>query len=328
MNTLPRWAMLVFLAAAGLLYASHLERSPVYLNSDETMFAVQAQGDLELESALGLVPVGSEQLADAVEPLGDRVDVHVQLLAGAGRALPAGVVRRERGYQLGAPALVVVDERAELVTDELRDVALAAEHEPDEAELAGVRPPEGLDGQSFARQLAGQPAQPRKWVYSQLGRDYFVANHEYKLYGDGRLVDIRRSPAEEAAVSDGADDARAARESLQQALDQLRAVAGEDHQVEKKEQDQPRHRQPQRHRRDTPRESKRHQEKGDQAVERRGQRDRDRDAGSAPRAQHHRQDGPLERWHIEEHDHRGAGHHATDGCADGQPADPDGDAGS
>jgi 4-amino-4-deoxy-L-arabinose transferase-like glycosyltransferase len=42
MNTLPRWAALVFLATAGLLYASHLDRSPVYLNSDETMFAVQA----------------------------------------------------------------------------------------------------------------------------------------------------------------------------------------------------------------------------------------------------------------------------------------------
>ncbi len=42
MNALPRWALLLLLAAATFLYGSQLDRSPVYLNSDETMFAVQA----------------------------------------------------------------------------------------------------------------------------------------------------------------------------------------------------------------------------------------------------------------------------------------------
>ena len=38
----PRWALLLLLAAAAFLYSSQLDRSPVYLNSDEAMFAVQA----------------------------------------------------------------------------------------------------------------------------------------------------------------------------------------------------------------------------------------------------------------------------------------------
>ena len=108
--------------------------------------------------------------------------------------------------------------------------------------------------------------------------------------------------------------------------DELRAVASEDHQVEEKEQDQRRHRQPQWHRRDDPSDRKRDQEERDQAVERRRQGDRDRDAGGAPRAQHHRQNGPFERRRAEEDDHRRACHHAAHSGADSQPTDPGSDA--
>lgn len=41
-SVLPTWALLVLLAAAAFLYSSNLDRSPVYLNSDEAMFSVQA----------------------------------------------------------------------------------------------------------------------------------------------------------------------------------------------------------------------------------------------------------------------------------------------
>ena len=41
-TVLPKWALLTLLAAAAFLYAWKLDRSPVYLNSDEAMFSVQA----------------------------------------------------------------------------------------------------------------------------------------------------------------------------------------------------------------------------------------------------------------------------------------------
>jgi 4-amino-4-deoxy-L-arabinose transferase-like glycosyltransferase len=41
-SALPTWALLVLLVAAAFLYSLKLDRSPVYLNSDEAMFSVQA----------------------------------------------------------------------------------------------------------------------------------------------------------------------------------------------------------------------------------------------------------------------------------------------
>jgi arylsulfatase A len=92
-------------------------------------------------------------------------------------------------------------------------------------ELTGTPAPAGmeLDGQSFAGQILGRPAQTRTWVYSQLGRDYFIANERYKLYGDGRLVDIRHSPVAEEPVDEALPEVQAVRQSLQRELNHLRA---------------------------------------------------------------------------------------------------------
>lgn len=92
-------------------------------------------------------------------------------------------------------------------------------------ELAQVSPPAGLrlDGRSIAPQILGRPGQPRPWVYAQHGREYFIADSRYKLYGDGRFVDVRESPIAEPPV-DSADEAGAsARQRLAAALAELRA---------------------------------------------------------------------------------------------------------
>lgn len=96
---------------------------------------------------------------------------------------------------------------------------------PTVLELAGIRVPEGLtlDGRSLAPQILGQPGRPRPWVYSQLGGNYFIADQHYKLYGDGRFVNIVNSPLAESPVVESDASAAPAGRRLQEALEQLRA---------------------------------------------------------------------------------------------------------
>ncbi len=91
---------------------------------------------------------------------------------------------------------------------------------PTVLELAGEKAPEGLklDGRSIAPQILGQPGRPRTWVYAQVGKEYFIADQRYKLYGDGKFVDISDSPLAETPATE--PDAK---RRLQEALDQLRA---------------------------------------------------------------------------------------------------------
>jgi len=95
---------------------------------------------------------------------------------------------------------------------------------PTVLELAGVKQPEGVkfDGQSIAPQILGKPGRPRPWVYAQVGKDYFIADQRYKLYGDGKFVDISDSPVAEKPVAES-EEAASAKQRLQASLDQLRA---------------------------------------------------------------------------------------------------------
>lgn len=92
-------------------------------------------------------------------------------------------------------------------------------------DLAGIGAPADLklDGQSFAPQILGRGGRPRSWVYAQVGRKYFIADHRYKLYGDGTFVDIADSPIAERPIGDADPQATAAKIRLKTALDQLRA---------------------------------------------------------------------------------------------------------
>lgn len=75
---------------------------------------------------------------------------------------------------------------------------------PTIAEVAGAPIPGDVDGHSFAFRLRGQRGTPREWVYVQVGQQYYVRTRQWKLYNDGRLMDMRDAPyREHPAVNPG-----------------------------------------------------------------------------------------------------------------------------
>ena len=96
---------------------------------------------------------------------------------------------------------------------------------PTVLELTGVPLPPNLrlDGRSIAPQILGRLGSPREWVYAQLAGDFFIADHQFKLYGDGKFTDITDSPAAEKPVSETDEAAMKARQRLAAALGELRA---------------------------------------------------------------------------------------------------------
>ncbi|AXO37616.1 basic proline-rich protein precursor [Micromonospora sp. B006] len=106
---------------------------------------MQAQRELHLQRPLRPLPVRAEQLPDPFQPLGDSVDVHVQLLGGPGQAAAHPEVRLQRLHKRGAPPRVVVHHRTHCRGEEpghvpVPGVADRAQQQPDEAQLGGARP--------------------------------------------------------------------------------------------------------------------------------------------------------------------------------------------
>ena len=83
------------------------------------------------------------------------------------------------------------------------------------------------DGRSFFAQLTGEPSHPRDWIYcfnhprTGSGKPQrFVRDQRWKLYGDGRLIDVTHDPEETSPLdaTTANDEARAARTKLKSAL--------------------------------------------------------------------------------------------------------------
>lgn len=105
---------------------------------------------------------------------------------------------------------------------------------PTLAELSGQRVPElwQTDGTSFAPQLFGRKGNPREWAFfwydprpgwdkDQFTRSIFALDHQYKLFSDGRMFDIKGVDLREVPLDLGelSGEARAARQKLQGAID-------------------------------------------------------------------------------------------------------------
>lgn len=102
---------------------------------------------------------------------------------------------------------------------------------PTICEVAGITTPENVDGVSFLPQLLGQKGQPREWLYhwysprqnNNLKVTEYAFDHHYKLYRDGRLIDLAADPLEKnpldlATLNDAATKAL---RKLQAALKQF-----------------------------------------------------------------------------------------------------------
>ena len=96
-------------------------------------------------------------------------------------------------------------------------------------ELAGATPHAGVDGVSFAPQLAGQPGQPREWVFVLGGDRWYARETKWKLNNTRQLLDVSNSPYAETLVKpqDDTPASKAARSRLQAVLDKLNPGKGE-----------------------------------------------------------------------------------------------------
>ncbi len=102
---------------------------------------------------------------------------------------------------------------------------------PTLAQAAGVPVPEGIDGVSFLPEIMGEEGTPRDWAFifytpNQPGDKpvaYWARTQRWKLYDDGRLIDVLNDPKEEAPIaeSEGTPESREARALLQGAFDEL-----------------------------------------------------------------------------------------------------------
>jgi arylsulfatase A-like enzyme len=117
----------------------------------------------------------------------------------------------------------------------VRDLVDSCDFVPTIAEATGARWFEGvpLDGRSFLPQLRGEKGKPHDCLFSHYDPHpgckvnftptRFAWNHDWKLYMDGRLFDLRTDILEKNPVSGGAE-AKAARVKLQPVLDQMARV--------------------------------------------------------------------------------------------------------
>ena len=94
---------------------------------------------------------------------------------------------------------------------------------------------ESMDGVSFLPQIHGQPGEPRSWVYvhqearpgwdkDKFVLERFARDKRYKLYDDGRLIDVPEDLYEEHPIMPEMDPEPAAdaRQALQVVLDSMR----------------------------------------------------------------------------------------------------------
>ena len=103
----------------------------------------------------------------------------------------------------------------------------AADFIPTFAELAGAPLPTNnvLDGVSFAYQLKGGKGTAREWIFTGLGKDWYVRSANWKLMRSGDLYDMRKAPFEEKLVVLD-DKTTAEKQKLQAVLDKLNPAGG------------------------------------------------------------------------------------------------------
>lgn len=103
----------------------------------------------------------------------------------------------------------------------------AADFIPTFAEIAGAPLPTNnvLDGVSFAYQLKGGKGTAREWIFTELGKDWYVRSANWKLMRSGDLYDMRKAPFEEKLVVLD-EKTTIEKQKLQAVLDKLNPAGG------------------------------------------------------------------------------------------------------
>jgi len=103
----------------------------------------------------------------------------------------------------------------------------ASDFVPTFAEIAGASLPtdKKLDGTSFAKQLNGGKANPRNWIFTELGNDWYVRDANWKLNRAGELFDMRNAPFEEK-LTPVSESTKEIKENLQRILNELDPASG------------------------------------------------------------------------------------------------------
>ncbi len=107
------------------------------------------------------------------------------------------------------------------VSEELVDVS---DFLPTFVELGGAKAPAGvsLDGYSFREVLRGGKS-TRSWIFAERKKSFCIRSRDWKLYGDGRLFDMKSDPDERGAIRAKNDtpESKLARTKLESAFKQL-----------------------------------------------------------------------------------------------------------
>ena len=115
-----------------------------------------------------------------------------------------------------------------------RDLVDSTDHFATICQVAGITIPSQLplDGQSYLPQLRGETGQPREWTYCWYAPNQnkvnkprqFARDQRYKLYGDGRFVEVdsQRFAERELAEDNLSGEARAAKKKLAAVLERFR----------------------------------------------------------------------------------------------------------
>ncbi len=177
---------------------------------------------------------GVGQLIEALDRLGLRETTLVLFTSDNGS--PAGVISQlvDGTVRGGKDLLTDAGTRVPLIASWPGVIAPGAVHDdlidlsdflPTLAELAGAEPPRDriVDGRSFAPLLVGGPTLPREWAYTLWRGRSWVRDREWKLYGDGKLFDMRLDAREKRPVLAARDSPRSAavRRRLEGAFAQL-----------------------------------------------------------------------------------------------------------
>lgn len=103
----------------------------------------------------------------------------------------------------------------------------ASDFVPTFAEIAGATLPtdKKLDGTSFANQIKGGKANPRNWIFTELGNDWYVRDANWKLNRAGELFDMRNAPFEEKLTPE-TESTKEIKEKLQKVLATLDPASG------------------------------------------------------------------------------------------------------